>query len=93
MEIYGQTGQIISKNNAEISYKLSTDASTQTEKLDPRPAPYQDPFALFAAVIRGKITLKPYDPSSLENNLNVVKILEAARKSAKTGERIPLNTE
>jgi hypothetical protein len=30
------------------------------------------------------------DPSSLENNLIVIRILEAARKSAATGKRVVL---
>jgi hypothetical protein len=34
--------------------------------------------------------LAPYDPSSLENNLLVVEILEAARKSATSGKAIKL---
>jgi hypothetical protein len=46
---------------------------------------YEDPFSYFAEVIRGNITMKDFDPYSLQNNLIVVKILDAARYSAKNG--------
>jgi predicted dehydrogenase len=91
MEIYGQSGQIISMNRTDITFKLSGDSPTQNEKLNQRAAPYHDPFALFVAIIRGEITLNPYDPSSLENNLNVVRILQAAKESAISGTQIKLS--
>jgi predicted dehydrogenase len=49
---------------------------------------YEDPFCYFADVIRGKISVAPYGLYSLENNLQVVAILDAARKSAKTGKSV-----
>jgi predicted dehydrogenase len=52
-------------------------------------AAYTDNLVYLAAVLRGQ--LKPAgDLSSLENNLIVVKILDAARRSAKEGKRIVL---
>jgi predicted dehydrogenase len=61
-----------------------------TEKLENRPSPYDDPFAFFAAVIKKEITLAPYDLSSLENNMMVMEILDAAKLSAKDGKSINL---
>ncbi|MCB9326379.1 MAG: Gfo/Idh/MocA family oxidoreductase [Lewinellaceae bacterium] len=90
MEIYGKSGYIISKNREEFIYRLNEKEKVTSETLDPRPAPYNDPFALFAAVIRKEITLPAYDLSSLENNMIVVEILEAAKKSAKTGKSVKL---
>ena len=49
---------------------------------------YEDPFDYFTDVIRGKITVPPFGLYSLENNMIVVKILELARQSAKTGKTI-----
>jgi hypothetical protein len=49
---------------------------------------YEDPFAYFADILRSKITVSPYSFYSLENNVQVVKILDAARESAKTGKTI-----
>lgn len=51
-------------------------------------SPYNDSFRFLRAVVRDEITLSPYDLSSLENNLMVVRILEAARRSARTGKRV-----
>ena len=58
--------------------------------VEARPAPYDDPFAFFRGVIRGEIKMQPHDLSSLENNLLVVEILDAARESAATRRTISL---
>ena len=47
------------------------------------PIPYNDPFLLLTALVRDEIKLKNYDLNSLENNVVVVEILDAARTSAK----------
>ena len=52
-------------------------------------AAYTDDLVYLAAVLRGQIH-PVNDLSSLENNLIVVRILEAARQSAKEGKRIVL---
>jgi predicted dehydrogenase len=49
---------------------------------------FEDPFSYFAGVIRGNIHMTDYGPYSLKNNLLVVKILDAARESARTGKTI-----
>ena len=49
---------------------------------------YEDPFTYFGDVINGKITVEPFGLYSLENNLRVVEILEAARESARTGKTV-----
>lgn len=85
MEIYGESGVIYADNRNELRVRISEgyDGYKETvSKLEERVAPFDDPFALFAAVIRKEIKLPPYDLSSLENNLIVVEILDAARKSA-----------
>ena len=48
----------------------------------------KDPFVYFANVIRSNITMNKYDLSSAETNDIVVRILDAARQSAKTGKTI-----
>lgn len=50
-----------------------------------------DPFVYFANVINGKIQVGPYDLSSPENNEIVMKILEAAKYSARTGKTVVWN--
>ena len=62
----------------------------ESYKLEERIAPFNDPFSLFAAVIRNEIALEPFDLSSLENNMIVMEILDAAIKSAKTKKTIEI---
>ncbi len=88
MEVYGVTGQIFSDNRSDMRIRLEKDKTERKETLEERKAPYNDPFALFASLVRGEITLPAYDLSSLENNMVVMEILEAAKKSAKKGKAV-----
>ena len=91
MEIYGLTGAIYADNSYDLRIRLAEgyDGFDETSyTLEERAAPFNDPFSFFAAVVSGKITQKPYDLSSLENNMMVMEILDAAIRSAKTHETI-----
>jgi predicted dehydrogenase len=93
MEVYGTTGVIYADNKHDVRLRIAQGYdgfSEITEKLENRPSPYDDPFAFFAAVIKKEITLAPYDLSSLENNMMVMEILDAAKLSAKDGKSINL---
>ena len=93
MEIYGVTGAVFADNKYELRLRMAQgyDGFEETlQKLPERERPYDDPFSLFKAVIRNEVTLPPYDLSSLENNLLVVEILDAARESAAKGKVIKL---
>jgi predicted dehydrogenase len=59
-------------------------------KLKDLDSPHNDPFAYLAAVVRKKIKPELFDLSSLENNMIVMEILDAAVSSAKTGKTIQL---
>jgi len=50
-----------------------------------------DPFVYFANVIRGNIKMNMYDLSAPATNEIVMKILEAAKQSAKTGKTVIWN--
>jgi predicted dehydrogenase len=90
MEVYGATGTVFADNRSEMRVRFENDKAEQKEALKERQAPYDDPFAFFAALVRGKITMPKYDLSSLENNLIVMEILDAAKQSAKTGKAVKL---
>lgn len=90
MEVYGATGAIFADNRSDIRVRLENDTAERRSVLKERAAPYDDPFALFAALVRKKVTLPKYDLSSLENNMIVMEILEAAKQSAKTGKVVHL---
>ncbi len=91
MHVYGQTGYIYQDNRSDMRYRLAERDAETSIKLSEREAPFDDPFAWFAAVLNGTIKPEPFDLSSLENNLIVVEILEAAIKSAREGKTIVLD--
>ncbi len=94
MEVYGNTGAIFADNKNDLRMRMAEgyDGFKETSiKAEERPSPYNDPFSFFAAVIRKEIRLAPYDLSSLENNMIVMEILEAAKLSAKKGKAIKLS--
>lgn len=93
MELYGRRGVIYADNRNDLRIRMAKgyDGFTETVLTLPEQAsPYDDPFSYFKAVIRKEITMQPYDLSSFENNLIVMEILDAARRSAKTGKTIRL---
>lgn len=93
MEIYGLKGVIYADNRYDLRTRISEGYDGYIEesfKLEERKAPFNDPFSLFASVIKNKITLEPFDLSSLENNMVVMEILDAAIKSAKTKKTIEI---
>lgn len=90
MEVYGQTGYLIAKNSTDLVTRFEGQRQEQPLVMKKRPYPYDDPFSFFAGIIQGQIEMEPFDLSSLENNLMVVEILEAAIESAKNGQRVVL---
>lgn len=89
MEIYGDRGSIITIDNHDMRIRGKEMDTEKTEHITSSDvAVYEDPFAYFSDVIRGKISISPYSFYSLENNIQVVKILDAARESAKTGKTV-----
>lgn len=89
IEIYGTKGYVFADRQG-IKLRPSERQAEVTEAVPTRPRPYNDPFSYLAAVVRGEIKMEETDLSSLENNLIVVEILEAAKQSAKEGRRIYL---
>ena len=52
----------------------------------PLPSPYDDSISYLIAVVSGNI--KPDGLSALDTNITVVRILSAARESARTGKSV-----
>ena len=93
MEIYGLKGALYADNRNDLRIRIAKgyDEYDETKMtLNERPKPFNNPFAFLASVVKNEQRLAPYDLSSLENNLIVIQILEAARKSAKNGKTIVL---
>jgi len=87
MEIYGQWGQIMVPKRDVLRVRSATKPETEQTPAALR-GPEVDPLSYLAAVARGDI--KPTGLSSLEVNMVVTEILDAARKSAQTGRRVNL---
>lgn len=90
IEIYGRTGYMIADRNG-LRTRMSSRQPETYQAVPPLARPFQDPFSYLAAVVRGEVRVKPTDLSSLENNMIVVEILDAARRSAKEGKTIYLS--
>lgn len=87
MEIYGQTGQVITSGLDGLRVRLKGQAE-ETRKASPLASPNDDFLRYFAAVARREVA--PSGLSSLRNNLIVTEILDAARRSAATGRSVLL---
>ncbi|EDM36067.1 oxidoreductase domain protein [Pedobacter sp. BAL39] len=89
MELFGQTGyvQAVDANTLRIKEKGQSEYQMKTAK--PLEQSFRSYLDYLSAVLKNEI--KPgNDLSSLENNLIVVRILEAAKRSAKEGKKIML---
>jgi predicted dehydrogenase len=87
MEVYGQTGYVITVASDDIRVRREGGKEEQIPA-KPLPAPYNNSLAYFRAVIDEEI--KPEGLSSLETNILVTEILDAARRSAASGRTIQL---
>jgi predicted dehydrogenase len=97
MEIYGATGYIDTlyedhNPGAKLRIRLPGEAAEHIETAPALAPPQNDSLTYLTAVLAG--TLKPQqDLTSLDTNVIVVRILDAARRSAQTGRTIHLATE
>jgi predicted dehydrogenase len=87
-EVYGATGYAIATGGDNLRVRLPG-AEAEETRTPPALKPQEaDSISYLVAVARGQ--LKPAGLSSLENNMIVIEILDAARESARTGRTITL---
>jgi predicted dehydrogenase len=91
MEVYGQTGQAITVKRDNLRVQRAGENQEQQLAAKPIPAPYDDELLYLRAVILDGA--KEDALSSLDTNVTVTEILDAARRSAKEGRTIPLPKE
>lgn len=91
MEVYGTQGYAVAVNATTVRQRLQEKSPEETLKLEPRPAPYLDPFSVLADVVQERIILDQNDLYGLPVNITVVQILEAAKKSAMSGKKVLIN--
>jgi predicted dehydrogenase len=87
MEVYGQTGYVITVRHDDVRVRLKGEEE-QLLPAKPVAAPYDDSLSLFRAVVLDGVA--PGAPSSLETNVIVAEILDAARRSAASGKSVRL---
>jgi len=87
LEVYAESASAVAIGGTTLRVTLPKEPEHAVTP-EPRPADERDSISHLLAVARGQ--RKPNALSSLENNVIVTEILEAARESAKTGKRITL---
>ena len=90
LSIYGKEGYVTVHNGHDLEYRLNRAAPKKETKVTQFPLKAKEPFNYFANVISGEYKVEVTDLSSLENNLIVVRILDAAKQSAAEGRTIKL---
>lgn len=90
MHIYGTTGYVFVDDPQTIRFRLNERTPENSEKIPLTKSPFRDAFAFFASAIKGESVVSATDLSSFKINATVVEILEAARKSNRTGKQIIL---
>lgn len=88
MELYGVKGYVFCRDGTNMLLKENEKEETRAITAENLPADRNDPFVYFANVIKGNIRVDAYDLSGPANNEIVVKILEAAKQAAATGQTI-----
>jgi scyllo-inositol 2-dehydrogenase (NADP+) len=89
MEIYGTTGYVLAPRKDLLrTWKVDAEESELDLPDPPSSSQPRDQLSYLVSVVRGEI--QPSGPSSLEINLIVTEILDAARESARTGCRVVL---
>jgi len=91
MYVYGKTGYVFCKDGANMQLRENEKKEAQTLTASPLSNDRNDPFVYFANVIRGKITMNKFDLSSPGTNEIVIKILDAAKRAAKSGKTVIWN--
>jgi predicted dehydrogenase len=91
MEIYGTTGYVLAPRKDLLRIGKADGEESELElPTPPSSGSPRDQLSYLISVVRGEF--QPSGPSSLEINLIVTEILDAARESARTGRRIDLPT-
>jgi predicted dehydrogenase len=90
MEVYGAHGYAITVGADQLRTRHEHDSSERTESASGLPQDQRDSFSYLAAVLSGR--LRPDgDLTSLDTNIKVIQILDAARQSARTGQAVHLH--
>jgi len=89
-EVYGTKGYAIAVNPSQIRERVNEASPEVALGIPPLPAPNDTSLHYLAAVVRGQLD-PDHDLTSLDTNIVVMEILDAARTSAHTGKAVTLH--
>ncbi len=90
MEVYGAKGSVATVAEHGLRIRLPEDKTEHEQEAEPLPASEDTALHYLASVLGGEV--KPEgDLSSLDTNITVMWILDAARESARTGRTVLLH--
>jgi predicted dehydrogenase len=87
MEVYGRTGSVFTIRNDDVRVRLPR-GREETKAGKALASPYDDQISYLRGVVLDGAKVEPL--SSIETNVTVVEILDAARESAKSGKTVHL---
>jgi len=87
-EVYGVSGYAIAAGGEGLRVRLADQRAEEVRKPAPLPAAERDSITYLTGVARGKF--RPTGLNSLENNVIVTEILDAARESVRSGRKVAL---
>jgi predicted dehydrogenase len=90
MEVYGAHGYVITVESNGLRVRHQNDHSERGESAPALPWNQRDSLSYLLSVLSGKLDPKE-DLSSLETNVKVIQILDAAKQSARTGQAVRLS--
>ena len=85
-EVYGATGYAIATGGDNLRVRLPGAKSEESRTPEPLPPAERDSISYLTGIARGRF--RPAGLNSLENNVIVVEILEAAKQSIQTGRTV-----
>jgi predicted dehydrogenase len=92
MEVYGATGYAITIASDKVRIRHQHDSEERITTAPSLQGRDRDSLSYLAAVLRGEVEPKG-DLTALDTNVTVMRILDAARESARTGRSVKLPTQ
>lgn len=91
MEVYGTSGYAFTDGSNGLTVRYAGQEESSTTMVPALTAPNDNALHYLVAVLRGRVSPQN-DLSSLDTNIKVMQILDAARKSARTGRTVLLHS-
>ncbi|HEY3703721.1 MAG TPA: Gfo/Idh/MocA family oxidoreductase [Terracidiphilus sp.] len=90
MEVYGANGYVITVESNGLRVRHQNDRSEHSESAPELSQNQRDSLSYLVAVLSGKLDPRE-DLSSLETNVKVMQILDAAKQSARSGQAVRIS--